>query len=147
MRKLALVIAVVLPALIVHLAHVHRAGRASDGVARAAQLRRGAAEIGPGKFVVFGSANPHPIAFVWVREDTNGDPLETWLLFREHQADGWVYPSATSGDVTITFQHASPSGIDDMQDFREWAENQYDASQNVDESTDFGEHLHEVTIK
>lgn len=147
MRKLALLIVTLIPALLVHLAHTHGGDAPVEAATQVAHLRRGAAEIGDGSFIVYGTTHAHPIAFVWVRDDSNGDPLETWLLFRENQTDGWVYPSDTNTNVTIRFEHASPSGIDDVQDFRDWAESQYDPILNVDESTDFGEHEHEVTIK
>ncbi len=122
------------------------AGVSADGSLETQSPSTTQPELDDGSFSWESAYAVEPVAFVWVREDANGDLVETWALFRPETIEGWHFPGVnhTSVDLTVGFEGSLVH--DDLQDFLQWAEDQYPASMNVDKDLDFEVHIHTVTV-
>lgn len=107
---------------------------------------RGAPEMSDGTFEVTRSGVSHPVAWVWVRDGTGGEVLETWLLFRPGTTSGWKFPGASNTSVGLTFGYRSVTEPASVAAFKAWAAGEYDAGLAVNPDLDFEVHEHVVTI-
>jgi len=103
-------------------------------------------ELFDGDFAVYVAGTTHPVGWVWVESQPNGDVSETWLLLRPNATDGWVFPSSTNMSVTLTFEYEGASPHGSVAAFETWAEARYDSALNVDKDVDFEVHTHQVEI-
>ena len=120
---------------------------ADDAAPAAERPLRTSYELDDGSFQLIRDPVQHPVGFSWVRTDASGDLIETWVLFRENTADGWLYPGASNPNVTVKFAHQSGVTHSTLADFLQWCEDRYPAAMNVDKDVDFAVHHHKVTVE
>jgi hypothetical protein len=106
---------------------------------------RGAYEFDSGSFSMSAPGINHPLAFNWVRPDGSGGVLETWLLFRPGEADGWTLPSAASPSLTYTIDYENSIPHGSLANFITWALGELPTALQAT-AADFEVHEHAVEI-
>ncbi len=110
-----------------------------------AEIRTGAYEFDDGSFLHHRVGVTHPVAFTWVRPDGSGGMLETWLLFRPSQSDGWKFPSIVNQSLSLDIDYDSNPPHASTTAFVAWALGKLPTELNAI-SSDFEIHEHCVTI-